>query len=328
MGVVKHTSNRRKYPTEGQHGILLSPGFTRTQATFEGWWADTSGTDGSEWGLTAIDDVVGPGGTALPRSAAGVEEATKLRDGVKAVVVYVSDEHSQEVENACPEIADQNKNLASGTEASRAQCIATTVAPFISGLEAEEVIAFGIIAPPPGGCSTSYEVGWGYAEVIGALGGSYGSVCASDPGQTLDDIVSAVAGAASSFQLDETPIAMTLKVVVTEASAPVCDPANPAPGRRELARSQVDGFDYDPVNNTIFFVGPNRPANGDTVTISYREWADQTANPNPDPVEPVCVPMDGACSPVAQCCGGYCQRDGSMAVCTAGDAACHCKPVG
>jgi hypothetical protein len=37
------------------------------------------------------------------------------------------------------------------------------------------------------------------------------------------------------------------------------------------------------VNNTIFFVGPSRPTTGDTVTLSYREWQDQTSNPNPDP---------------------------------------------
>jgi hypothetical protein len=163
----------------------------------------------------------------------------------------------------------------------------------VDNLKAQDAIAFGIIAPTPGGCPTSYEVGWGYAETIAALGGSYGSVCSPEPGQTLDDIVSAVAGAASSFQLPGTPIAMTLKVVVTEAAAPACDPANPEPGRRDVPRSQVDGFDYDPVSNTIFFVGPSRPETGDTVTVSYREWEDRTVDPNPDP-----LPCD---------CGGACE---------------------
>ena len=49
----------------------------------------------------------------------------------------------------------------------------------------------------------------------------------------------------------------------------------------------MDGFDYDPVNDTIFFVGASRPAAGDTLTVSYREWEDQTADPNPDP--PACT---------------------------------------
>jgi hypothetical protein len=312
MGVVKHTSNRVKYPTEGQHGVLLSPGFTRDQATFASWWADTSGTDGNEWGLTAVDDVVGPTGTAVPRSA--TEQPTKLRDGVKLVVVYVSDEHPQEIETASTRTSSaacavDNCKANGGTcaDLTGSACVAGVIQPFRQHLAAEDAIAFGVIAPPPGGCATSYEVGFGYAELIGALGGSYGSVCASDPGQTLDDIVSAVAGAASSFQLPSAPIAMTLKVVVTEASPPVCDPANPTPGRREVARSQVDGFDYDPVNNTIFFVGPSRPTAGDTVSLSYRAWQDQTTNPNPDPPPCDC----GGCQ-----AGYYCET-----------SVCACRPI-
>ena len=281
MGVVKHTSNSVTNKTPA--GQLLGSGFTRDQATFAGFWSDIANTDGQEFGLTAVDDVIGLAGTAVPRSA--TEDARKVRQNVKLVVVYVSDEHAQEVENACAEIADNNKGLASGTQASRATCIAQTVQPFIDDLNAQDAIAFGIIAPPPGGCATSQEVGWGYAEAIQATGGSYGSVCASDPGQTLDDIVNAVGGAASSMRLAGAPIALTLKVVVTPAGA-VCDPGDPMAGRRELARSQVDGFDYDPVNNTLFFVGPSRPGIGDTVTVSYREWVDQTANPDPDPAPP------------------------------------------
>jgi hypothetical protein len=297
MGVVKHTSNHVTNRTPA--GQLLGGGFTRSQSTFQGFWGDTASNDGAEYGLTAVDDVVGPSGTALPRSA--TEQPTKLREGVKLVVVYVSDEHPQEIESACrTEAYDNCKTRAGGClDLTGSACVAGVVRPFREHLAAEEAIAFGIIAPPPGGCATSYEVGFGYAELIAATGGSYGSVCASDPGQTLDDIVSAVAGAASSFQLAGRPIASTLKVVLTEASAPACVPADAAAGRREVARSQVNGFDYDPVNNTLFFVGPSRPGVGDTVTVSYREWTDQTANPNPDP--PPCVDCGGCAS------GYYCE---------------------
>jgi hypothetical protein len=284
MGVVKHTSNRvtRRTPV----GQLLGGGFTRDRATFEAWWSDTADQDGAEYGLTAIDDVVGPAGTALPRST--TEQASKVREGVKLVVVYVSDEHPQEVENACSSIVRDSCNLPRDadypcrTDLAGDACIADVIRPFVENLLAEEAIAFGIIAPPPAGCATSAEVGWGYAETIAALGGSYGSVCASDPGETLDDIVSAVAGAASRFELPRRPIATTLKAVVTQAAPPACDPANPRPGRREVPRSQVDGFDYDPVSNAIFFAGASRPAQGETVTVSYQEWVDRTVDPNPD----------------------------------------------
>jgi hypothetical protein len=298
MGVVKHTANHVKYPASA--GQLLGGGFTRTRSTFEGWWADTTGSDGQEYGLTAVDDVVGPTGTAMPRSAA--EQATKVREGVKLVVVYVSDEHAQEVEYGntttvcgslgtpcgCAGITDNTKE---DLTASELTCVQGKVQSFLDHLATQDAIAFGIIAPPPGGCDTrptggttySQEVGWGYSQVIAALGGSYGSVCASDPGQTLDDIVSAVAGATSSLQLTGSPIAITLKAIVTPAGA-VCDPDDPTAGLRELSRSQLDGFDYDPVNNTVYFVGPSRPQAGDTVTVSYREWTDQTEDPDPDPI--------------------------------------------
>ena len=320
MGVVKHTSNHVTNRTPA--GQLLSPGFTRNQTTFQGWWADVASTDGQEYGLTAIDDVVNPStGTAMPRSA--TEQATKVREGVKLVVVYVSDEHPQEVESAflaggaCAGVTPAARDACNNpTDAdypcqdlTGSTCVAGIVQPFTDSLASQEAIAFGIIAPPPGGCATSYEVGFGYAEVIAARGGTYGSVCASDPGQTLDDIVSAVAGATSTLQLSGSPIAITLKVIVTPADA-TCDPADPMAGRYEVARSLVNGFDYDPVNNTIYFVGASRPQAGDTVTVSYREWVDQTTDPNPDP---------GGCPPD---CGG-CEGGSTCDVGT-----CTCVPIG
>jgi hypothetical protein len=294
MGVVKHTPTTRK--SASTPARLLSPGFTRTQATFQGWWSDVANTDGNEFGLTAIDNVVNPnGGTAMPRTADGTDgsgNSTRIREGVKLVVIYVSDEHAQEVENTCSAVKDACNNPSDTDypcpDLTGNACIAGVVQPYVATLSSLDAIAFGVIAPVPGGCSTSQEVGWGYAEAIAALGGSYGSMCASDPGQTLNDIVNAVAGAASSFELEGKPIALTLKVVVTPASA-TCDPADPSAGRREVARSQVDGFDYDPVNNTIFFVGPSRPQAGDTVTVSYREWIDRTSDPDP------CPPDCGGC---------------------------------
>jgi hypothetical protein len=305
MAVVRHTANH--VTNEEPAGRLVSPGFTTDAATFRGYWGDPGADQGLEYGLTAIDDVVGPSGTAVPRTA--TPQATKVREGVKLVVIYVSDEHAQEVEyrttapaGGCPGVTDATKEDLLPTERA---CVEAKVQPFIDHLAAEDAIAFGIIADPPTGCATSQEVGWGYSQVIAARGGTYGSVCASDPGQTLDDIVTAVAGAASSFVLTGSPIAMTLKVVVTPAAVTTCDPAHPSAGQREVARSQVDGFDYDPVNNTLYFVGPSRPAAGDTVTVSYREWVDRTSNPNPDP--PVCTDCGGCaagtyCEPVTCTC--------------------------
>ncbi|RMG21192.1 MAG: hypothetical protein D6729_01300 [Deltaproteobacteria bacterium] len=304
MSVILHPNNSRD--GSGNAGRLENPGFTRDAGTFARWW-DIDGGNGREYGLTAIDDVVGPGGTALPRTT--TEQPRKLREGVKLVVVYVSDEHAEEVERACPGVQDRDKNYV--PDAAGQQCIDDVVAPFIDHLRAQDAIAFGIIAPAPGGCenpnngTSSQEAGWGYKEVIEATGGSYGSVCASDPGQTLDDIVNAVAGAASSFQLSGDPISATIKVVVTPAAA-TCDPQNPAAGRREVPRSRRDGFDYDPVNKTVFFIGPSRPEVGDRVTVSYREWEDRSTDPYPD--DPGgCADQCGGCDPGFICDVSSCQ---------------------
>ncbi|MDF1562048.1 MAG: hypothetical protein P1V51_03345 [Deltaproteobacteria bacterium] len=305
MAVMPHENNSINSANPGQ---FYAPGFTRDAGTFGAWW-DIAGGDGQEYGLLAVNDAIRPGGRAMPRSA--TEVADKVREGVKLVVVYVSDEHDQSVEAACAGVQDRNKTYV--PDAAGQQCIDSTVQPFVDVLLAESAIAFGVIAESPGGCAnptngtSSQEAGWGYKEVIEATGGSYGSVCASDPGQTLDDIVNAVAGAASAFQLTGAPISATLKVVVTPAGL-ACDPQNPTAGRREVPRSALDGFDYDPVSNSIFFLGTSRPQIGDGVTVSYREWEDRTSNPNPDPGG-----CDGTCNPTCEA-GFTCQADSCTCV--------------
>jgi hypothetical protein len=251
--------------------VLRAPGFTTDRTQFVAAINDIDGTDGREFGLTAVEDAIDG---ALPRAAA---DPLKIREDVKLVVVYVSDENAQEVEEnggdgypapACDaKIDDKVKNPTPDMA-----CVAQIVQPYIDHLEANDAAAFGILSPPPGGCATAQEPSYGYPSVIQALGGSFGEVCATDPGQTLQDIVTAVSGAASRFELPERPISATLKVVATTPGA--CAP-------REIPRSRRDGFDYDSANNTIYFHGTARPAIGDRLTVSYRVWEDQTGEANP-----------------------------------------------
>jgi hypothetical protein len=273
MAVVPHSNNRWTHPDRA--GVLRDPGFTADRAQFVAAINDIDGTDGREFGLTAVQDAIDG---ALPRAAA---DPRKIREDVKLVVIYVSDENAEEVEEnggngypapVCDALVDDKVKNPSPDLA----CIARIVQPYVDHLEANDAAAFGILSPPPGGCATAQEPSYGYPTVIQALGGSFGEVCATDPGQTLQDIVTAVSGAASRFELPERPISATLKVVATTPGA--CAP-------REIPRSRRDGFDYDAANNTIYFHGTARPQIGDRLTVSYRVWEDQTGVA--DPGEPV-----------------------------------------
>jgi hypothetical protein len=263
MAVVPHTENHFADP--GSPGELRAPGFTADRAGFIDAILDDSDADGAEFGLTAVQDAIE---RAKPRAA---DDPRKLRTDAKLVVIYVSDENAQELEPsgfgfpdpACDTgLVDRERRPTPDLA-----CIQELVAPFVAHLEANDAAAFGVVSPPPTGCATAQEPAYGYPEVITALGGSFGEVCASDPGQTLQDIVDAVAGATSSFRLSDRPISATLKVVVTPPGT--CEP-------REVPRSRVNGFDYDPGQNTLYFRGEGRPAIGDRVTVSYRVWRDTT----------------------------------------------------
>ena len=271
MAVVPHANNRWAHPDRA--GVLRAPGFTTDRNLFVDAINSTDGTDGREFGLTAVQDAIEG---ALPRAPA---DPLKVREDVKLVVIYVSDENAEEVEaaggNGYPSpVCDAKIEDRDKAPVPDLACVERIVQPYIDHLRLNDAAAFGVISPVPAGCATSYEPAYGYPSVIQALGGSYGEVCATDPGQTLQDIVTAVTGAASRFELPERPISATLKVVVTPPGP--CAP-------REIPRSRREGFDYDAANNTLFFRGATRPQIGDRLTVSYRVWEDQSGDPNPGP---------------------------------------------
>jgi hypothetical protein len=71
-------------------------------------------------------------------------------------------------------------------------------------------------------------------------------------------IVDVIAGAASQFRLNRSPITSTLKLRVRGMDVP---------------RSRSEGFDYDSGSRSIIFFGRRyRPMRGDEVVISYRVW--------------------------------------------------------
>ncbi len=80
----------------------------------------------------------------------------------------------------------------------------------------------------------------------------------SDVDAAMTRIVDAIAGAASQFRLNRSPITSTIKVRVRGMDVP---------------RNRAEGFDYDPGSRSIIFFGARyRPMRGDDVVISYRVW--------------------------------------------------------
>ena len=335
MGVVPHTQSRQH---TANPGALRGGGFTRDRQTFRQHLENTSGEDGCEYGLSAVDATIA---RSLPRTAIGApENPTRLRGEATLAVVYVSDEHAQTVEqlgvcdnlpaqNNCPtgidDVWNSGVNVCNvGLSAAQQGCVDQLVQPYINALNAENGIAFGQVfaATPIRACNSGHlrcqgsaqdrnEPGRGYIEVINGTGGLFYSPCDANPGAgPLMAIVDAVTGAASQFQLSGAPIASTLKVGISDMGGMGMV--------RIVPRDKQDGFDYDPASNSIFFRGnTHRPNQSDRVTISYRVW-----NPPEDPCGPcaanqVCDPQLGVCT----CDSAICNACGPNQAC---DADCNC----
>ncbi|MFO0722984.1 MAG: hypothetical protein U1E65_04305 [Myxococcota bacterium] len=270
MGVVPHSNNHLNLGT-GNGGVMRS-GFTRNRTTFVNDLNNTAGTDGCEYGLTAIDDAIV---RALPRTAVGTEVSTRLRTNAQLVVFYISDEHAQELESgncttaslnviAGPTTTGQNDGARTTPSAAQQTAIDGIVNPFTTRVVNNAGIAFGQITPLQTPFCTDNEDGRGYFEVITRTGGTFYRTCDAAPGTVLTDMVNAVSAAASQFVLAETPISMSIKVGITRAGSTMTT---------IVPRNQVDGFSYDPAANTVFFHGTTyRPALNDRVTVSYRVY--------------------------------------------------------
>jgi hypothetical protein len=284
MGVVSHNENDR---TQGaNNGGDMRSGFVDPQVLgtaaartqFENDLRNVAGTDGCEFGLTASDDAIDK---ALPRTAPGVRNSLKLRDGVKLVVFYLSDETAQEVEQNVCGLGNIGTGQNDGTRslppsAAQQTAINNIIAPFVSKIQANDGIAFGQITPLQAPfCAGNNESGLGYTDTITALGGTFYNVCDADPGATLQNIIDIITGAASEFVLQDGPISATIKVGLQRQGSTVVTP---------VPRSLLNGFDYSSQANSIFFRGQTfQPEIGDKVIVSYRLWE------APVPI-PVCIP--------------------------------------
>jgi hypothetical protein len=342
MGVVPHINNSLR-PGGGTTPGQLRSGFTRDMATFVADLQNSTGSDGCEFGLTAAHEAIS---RALPRTAVGAaENTTRLRAEAQLAVVYISDEHAQEVtESQCGHdpggaacstgIVDYystgDDNICAVTlTAANQTCVNNQVQQYINRLNNNSGIAFAQIIVPAGSPTvcTGYacpngqpanEPSIGYVEVVNATGGAFYSPCQDNPGPALQAIVDAISGAASQYQLTGAPISATLKVGVINIGTGGNGSTDIVP------RDKDNGFDYDPASNSIFFRGSTyRPQTNDLVVVSYRVWEP----PNP-PCGGACLPNQ-TCDPnldVCVCDAAICNTScGPNETCNA-DCSCSCAP--
>ncbi len=255
----------------GQPGIFSARAATSTgdrwilpnePSAFADSVADPSGTDtadgGSEFGLNQ-------GRAAmlrhLPRDSS---DPSKVRDDAKLVVIYVTDEKPDEIESGTGGAGILSEGNIEPSAAQAAQ-ILTFVQDYIADFNTENAIAHLISEPLPFASPTCSSGGaehaYGYYEIIQALGGQAGSICADDLGPVLDAMIDAIIGDASPIRLSKVPISASISLARDGAS---------------VFRSRDQGWDFRSSSNSIiFFNMPFDPANPSDVVVSYRRWADQ-----------------------------------------------------
>jgi hypothetical protein len=101
----------------------------------------------------------------------------------------------------------------------------------------------------------------GYPEVVSALGGQLGEICAGSLGPTMQVIIDDIIGSASPLALERTPISLSLACAIDDTA---------------VARSRVLGFDYSAASNSIIFFGLGAMLQDADVACSYKYPIDQS----------------------------------------------------
>jgi hypothetical protein len=218
---------------------------------------DPSGPDGGDGGA---EHGLTQGRAAmtrhLPRSN---NNPQMVREGAKLVVIYVTDEKPDEIEDAGI-LSEGNRQPDAGQQA----MIDAFIAPYVNEFINNNAVAHLIAEPLPfesTTCSSGSEHAYGYYELVNNTGGQAGSICQADLSATLDAIIDSIIGDASPITLSKFPISASIAVARDGVAVP---------------RSRDTGFDYRGSSNSIvFFNMPFDPVNTTDIVVSYRRWDDQ-----------------------------------------------------
>jgi hypothetical protein len=320
LGVARHRARDRM--NSADRGRLEGAGLTADINDFkqsivvgaEGGWEP-----GLEVGIRAIDRL-------LPRTPEGAPaDPQKLRDGAATVIVHLSDERDQTVECIACGSCEAHESDQTFCNQGNAQPVINN---FIQQYQARNAVNFAIVGDLPNGCRQTstrddFEPGQGYVEVANATGGQFGSLCGNME-RNLRDVARVIGGVASAYRLSVPPASASLKVAIGRPGA-----------IRVIARSRVNGYDYDAVQNSIVFYGDSRPVDGDEVVVGYRRW-DWGGDPNspldPTPNDPHQPPGDPYAPPGTPGTPGGpaidgCERCAQYTTCDAASDLVECVPL-
>ena len=135
---------------------------------------------------------------------------------------------------------------------------------FIEELEAQRnsaaVKVHAVVGDPPEGCVSALaaaDVGERYLEVQELTEGRRESICTLDYGPMLARVALDVIGLNTTFALGKVPSPSTLEVWVDGVT---------------VRQRDVDGWRYNPGDNTIVFDGFAVPKAGAVIDVNYTEW--------------------------------------------------------
>jgi hypothetical protein len=210
--------------------------------------------------------------------ATATEQAGRLREGARLVVVLLGDADDQSPRNAMEFIDFFTTNNASLTLGNNTYTN-----------RAGPVLVNGIVCPQGSTCNGE-DLGNKSGQVVSGTGGVRGDLCNPRMGQAAADcsqfpsipvsiqniVTSAIA--ASGYRMQKPPIGASVKVaMVGVLNSALCNP-------NDLPRSRNNGFDFDGVNRTLSFFGACRPSTTmSRAAVSYKYWIDTTPNPGGNP---------------------------------------------
>ena len=180
----------------------------------------------------------------------------KWRDGVTKVSFFVTDEYNNDWLRYFATTKNPDTNTAWGATYS-----ATVLQGIADYFKQNQIMAFGLLpylSTRECSANSSNDLPRCLVEKLGGAWLDINKAQDADVQAAMNKLVDAIAGASSQFKLSRTPITSTIKVTI---------------GSRDVPRSRIDGFDYDPASKSVVFFGNNyRPRIGDQVFISYRIW--------------------------------------------------------
>lgn len=185
------------------------------------------------------------------RAMAGtLDPDRRLRDGATAVAFFVTDEPGTNDDGALA----RNSARWGSSYTARLHNVGTFY-------HDNNIATFGLVNDYRTVCSAENVQDMPKCVILNN-GGSFIPITTATDAEVsaaMDRIVERIAGVASQYQLDRTPISSTIQVRVDGRAVP---------------RSRYEGFDYDAQARSVVFYGPMyRPRPGADVVVSYRVWA-------------------------------------------------------